>query len=165
MIDLIFHGLSLRKKTTEAYPQVIRSISASAASYLAIDSARSSESATISNKIQIHGVSEEFKVIPVAEVADIAEIQSRPSNVVADDVRKIGGLNAINRLAFNDNPKNSLELVTCNACNHFNPDTIGDGFGIGECYLGVKWTRQFDGRRPLYRYAERNCEKFSKLMN
>ena len=59
----------------------------------------------------------------------------------------------------------SLSIVSCNNCEHFTPDQIGDGAGIGNCDMGVKWTQEFDGRRLLYRYADRHCEKFSKLMS
>jgi hypothetical protein len=59
----------------------------------------------------------------------------------------------------------SLSIVSCNKCEHFTPDQIGDGAGIGHCDMGVKWTKEWCGRMPLYRYAERHCEKFSKLMS
>jgi len=56
-------------------------------------------------------------------------------------------------------------MVTCNTCEHFTPDIIGDGSGIGNCGLEVKWTQEFTGRMPLFRYSERHCQQFSKLMD
>ena len=61
--------------------------------------------------------------------------------------------------------QSNLEIVTCNACERFSPDKIGDGAGIGSCELGVKWTQEFNGRMPLFRYSERHCKQFSKLMD
>lgn len=56
--------------------------------------------------------------------------------------------------------------VTCNDCRLFIPDNIGDGVGIGRCELGVTWTTVFNRRKmPLYRYSERYCDKFIKLMS
>lgn len=55
-------------------------------------------------------------------------------------------------------------IVSCNKCEHFTPDQIGDGAGIGNCDMCVKWTQEFNGRRPLYRYSDRHCEKLGKLM-
>ncbi len=57
------------------------------------------------------------------------------------------------------------QIVTCNGCEHFIPDKIGDGAGIGGCGLGIKWTQEYNGRKPLFRYAERHCNDFSKLMS
>ncbi|KTD68880.1 hypothetical protein Lste_2038 [Legionella steelei] len=56
-------------------------------------------------------------------------------------------------------------IAICNDCEHFTVDIIGDGTGIGSCELGVKWTQEFTGRMPLYRYSERHCMQFSKLMD
>ncbi|AOW57833.1 TPA: hypothetical protein F8A23_08735 [Legionella pneumophila] len=56
-------------------------------------------------------------------------------------------------------------MVTCNSCNYFTVDIIGDGAGIGSCELGIKWTQEFNGRMPLFRYSERYCEQFNKLMD
>lgn len=61
--------------------------------------------------------------------------------------------------------QNSLSIVSCNKCEHFTPDQIGDGAGIGNCDMGVKWTKEWHGRMPLYRYTERHCEQFSKLIS
>lgn len=57
------------------------------------------------------------------------------------------------------------QIVTCNGCEHFTPDKIGDGAGIGNCSLGITWTQEYNGRRPLFRYSERHCSNFSKLMS
>ena len=167
MIDLISNGLALRKQITISLedPQEIRSMSARSISSLVRDSAESSESADRYNKNQDHSYCNKFKITSAAEVADLAETQSRQSTVIADDLRKNCGVSPAVNLALNSNPTNPLEMVTCNDCEHFNSDTIGDGFGIGDCGLGVKWTQEFDGRRPLYRYADRHCGKFSKLMS
>jgi hypothetical protein len=58
-----------------------------------------------------------------------------------------------------------FETVNCNNCEHFHPDTIGDGVGIDTCDVGIKWTQEFYGRMPLYRYADRHCKKYSKIGN
>lgn len=60
-------------------------------------------------------------------------------------------------------PAPGIEI--CSDCEHFIVDIIGDGTGIGSCKLGVKWTQEFTGRMPLYRYSERHCKQFSKLMD
>lgn len=162
MIDLISHGLTLRKQPTVLidHPQKIRSISASTVSCGVKESAKSAESA-IGGLIN-EGFNQDFfkKITTTAGNVDRADIQSVENILTADVMRKNCGLNV--NLSF---VSNQDLIVTCNACEHFTPDTIGDGFGIGECYLGVKWTQEFDGRRPLYRYADRHCEKFSKLMS
>lgn len=149
------------------YPQEIRSPSASVIPYCVKDSAGSAKSATIDNKNQNNNYCDDSKLEPVAEAADPAESHSRQCNFIADDLRKNCGLSPVSTLGFNGNPKSSLAtaVVTCNACERFTSDKVGDGAGIGECYLGVKWTQEFNGRKPLYRYAERHCERFSKLMN
>ena len=164
MIDLISHGLALRKHLTislKVNPQEIRNISAGEIHELAKESATSSESATINIKNRDHNYCNDYQVVSAAETADLAEGQSRQGNVIADDSRKYCGLNTARVLTFNSNPNNLLEVVSCNSCAHFSPDKIGDGIGIGDCSLNVKWTQEFDGRRPLYRYAERHCEKYS----
>jgi hypothetical protein len=56
-------------------------------------------------------------------------------------------------------------MVACDACEHFTPDQIGDGGGIGTCGVQIKSTQEINGRMPLYRYAHRHCDKFSKLMS
>lgn len=56
-----------------------------------------------------------------------------------------------------------LKHITCNECSNFLPDSIGDGAGIGSCAVGVIWTEDSRGRSPLYRYAERRCDLFSRL--
>lgn len=49
--------------------------------------------------------------------------------------------------------------VTCGACEHFRPDTIGDGTGIGTCSSNA-WK---PGRGPcLYPRAKRFCEEFKQ---
>lgn len=54
--------------------------------------------------------------------------------------------------------------LTCDVCKYFTPDTIGDGAGIGHCDLGIIWTQSPNGRVPLYRYTDRYCKQFTKLM-
>lgn len=51
-------------------------------------------------------------------------------------------------------------IVTCNTCEHFTPDKIGDGGGIGSCALGVESTQEVSGKMPLFRYSKRHCDKF-----
>ena len=58
-----------------------------------------------------------------------------------------------------------LEMVACNNCVRFTPDKIGDGVGIGNCDLDIKWTQEFTGRMPLFRYSERHCKQFNQLMD
>lgn len=53
-------------------------------------------------------------------------------------------------------------IVNCDSCEHFQTDKIGDGTGIGKCNASIKWTEEFHGRMPLYRYANRSCDKFKK---
>ena len=52
-------------------------------------------------------------------------------------------------------------MVTCDTCEYFTPDIIGDGAGIGRCGRGIIWTEVLNRRTPLYRYADRYCEKYS----
>jgi hypothetical protein len=54
--------------------------------------------------------------------------------------------------------------VTCDQCINFNPDQIGDGAGIGSCKIGIEWTQEINGHMPLYRYAHRHCDQFTKLL-
>lgn len=54
-------------------------------------------------------------------------------------------------------------VITCNKCEHFTPDVIGDGGGIGNCERHVQSTQELNGLLPLFRYAKRHCNKFSKL--
>lgn len=56
-------------------------------------------------------------------------------------------------------------IAICNDCEHFTMDNIGDGTGIGNCELGIKWTQEFSGRMPLFRDSERHCKQFTKLMD
>lgn len=53
--------------------------------------------------------------------------------------------------------------VTCNDCKYFIPDQVGDGAGIGHCTIGLQYTQELNGHRPLYRYADRCCDRFSLL--
>ena len=62
------------------------------------------------------------------------------------------------------NLANPQKQVSCSSCLHFTPDHVGSGTGIGICHLGVIWTHENNGRMPLYRYADRHCEKYSKPM-
>lgn len=75
--------------------------------------------------------------------------------------------------SYNDNIKKSIHcsnrkipsgLIVCDNCEHFIPDSIGDGAGIGKCEHGIEWTQEYNGRVPLFRYVSRHCPKFSKLM-
>jgi hypothetical protein len=51
------------------------------------------------------------------------------------------------------------KVVTCGACEHFRPDKIGDGSGIGSCAANA-WT---PGRgMPLYPMAKRLCNDFKQ---
>jgi len=152
MIDLISHGLALRKKLTiasESCPQITRSLSAGDSQHLTRDSATSAESASLGKKSISSSYHDDFNGMGAAEVADPAECQPGRASIIAESSRKSCGLKA----------------VACNDCKYFTPDSIGDGAGIGDCALGVKWTQEYNGRRPLFRYAERDCSSFSKLMN
>lgn len=54
------------------------------------------------------------------------------------------------------------DLVACDKCNHFMPDQVGDGSGIGQCDLRIGWTKSPRGKIPLFRYAKRFCSKFTR---
>lgn len=58
--------------------------------------------------------------------------------------------------------KDSAFRMICSMCQHFTPDSIGDGAGVGTCEYGIVWTRKLNERIPLYRYADRDCDKFIK---
>jgi hypothetical protein len=60
------------------------------------------------------------------------------------------------------NSATAIKRVKCNECEHFLPDNIGDGAGIGTCKLGISFTQEVRGRLALYRHAERRCASFSK---
>ena len=153
MIDLISHGFSLRKKiliAIEYYPQIIRSSSAGPLPYKQGISASSAESASIDKKNHKninYDNQGEFKLCHAAEIAEVADSQLTTSFSIEDKVRKDCG------------------LVACNDCMHFTPDTIGDGVGIGNCNLRIKWTSEVNGKMPLYRYATRNCASFNESTN
>ncbi len=53
-------------------------------------------------------------------------------------------------------------MVTCSQCENFTPDKVGDGTGIGLCSLGLQYTEELHGHKPLYRYADRRCDKFKQ---
>ena len=176
MLDLIANGFALRKKLPIVNPQEIRSVSATDTPCLTRGPAISAESALASNENQYTNYYIESNANSTADCADPAETQSRKEIPVADNMRNNCGLETernktnhvipLTQLNPNDRIQcSSLEIVACDNCEHFTPDRIGDGAGIGDCYLGLKWTQEFDGRRPLYRYADRHCEKFSKLMS
>lgn len=65
-------------------------------------------------------------------------------------------------LTLSDNRKGT---VICDACEHFTPDKIGSGAGIGVCGLGIKLTYDNKEMIPLFRYAKRYCKDFSRLMS
>jgi len=152
MIDLIAHGLSLRIKTgasVTSSPQWIRDISAGENQHLTRDSAISAESASIDKKAINQSYYADLRDIGVADIADVAEYQPGPAYVTAETSRESCG----------------LEAVACDACKYFTPDSIGDGAGIGDCAFGVKCTKEYNERRPLYRYAKRHCSSFSTTMS
>lgn len=60
--------------------------------------------------------------------------------------------------------KKQLVQVKCIDCEHFAPDKIGDGGGIGSCGVGITWTQQVHGRMPLYPNVLSYCLHFSKLI-
>jgi len=82
---------------------------------------------------------------------------------VAPPLEPILKIRPQNSVSIGEQP--NFKIVTCNTCELFTPDEIGDGAGIGDCALGIKWTQEYNGRRPLFRYAERHCVQFSKLMD
>lgn len=59
----------------------------------------------------------------------------------------------------------SSERVSCNDCEYFSPDNLDNVTGIGTCELGIIWTQEYNGQKPLYRYAKRHCGRFSKLIS
>jgi hypothetical protein len=56
-------------------------------------------------------------------------------------------------------PQNATK-VFCAACQHFKPDIIGDGTGIGTCLTGHK--PRSGNEPPLYPQAKRYCSGFTK---
>lgn len=64
------------------------------------------------------------------------------------------------RLDCGDN----VSLCSCDRCEYFTPDPVGDGAGIGQCKKGIEWTQEPSGRLALFRYAYRYCRVFSKLI-
>lgn len=166
MIDLISHGLDLRRKliiSSEENPQIIRNVSARSNPYLSIDSAISSESAAGSKNTLIDGAEEVLKITTDANLAYIAEQQTIQGDAIADELRSDCGLDK--SIPVNKVPINLLKTVSCNDCEHFSPDQIGDGTGIGSCDLGIRSTKIAGYiTMPLYRYSDRYCDKFSKLI-
>ena len=61
----------------------------------------------------------------------------------------------------------SESLVCCADCQHFQPDTVGDGTGIGDCTINAPSTRLDELARPnersLYPNAERHCHQFTEV--
>jgi len=152
MIDLIAQGLTLKKRliiTPDTRPQAIRNDSASENQHATMISAISAESASASKEGIDNSYHNEFKSVGCAEVADLAGRQLRRASSVAESLRKHCG----------------LQTVACNDCKYFTPDSIGDGVGIGDCALGVTWTQEYNGRKPLFRYAKRHCSSFSLAMS
>lgn len=142
--------------------ETIRNVSAEPMPYQPTDSARSAESEAMPKNNLEYGSENEPKVVAVADSADLAERQSRQPHTIADDLRKNCGLNTT---TINKPPKDSLKMVVCNDCEHFFPDEIGDGIGIGSCALGIRSTKIAGYiTMPLYRYSDRYCDKFNKLM-
>jgi hypothetical protein len=56
-------------------------------------------------------------------------------------------------------PANAV-WVRCANCQHFQPDTIGDGTGIGNCLTGHK--PRGGNEPPLYPRARRYCASFKQ---
>ena len=171
MIDLIAAGLALRERLIVSLnPHAIRNDSATDPPYSESTSAISAESAEIIYQKQLNDPNQDrsikgqiFEIARSAEIADIAENHASRESLTAELMRNDCGLST----AFSSisSQLDILKFISCDLCEHFSPDDIGDGAGIGTCKLGIKWTQEYNGRKPLYRYADRHCEKFSKLMS
>ena len=175
MIDLIAKGFALRKKLSVANPQLFRSVSAIDTPYRATVPAISAESAISSKENNNNHYSIKSKNNSTADCAYLAETQSGQEIAVAGNVRdgcgssstenKINNAPSLAKFNSTDSTQRSSSvIVACDNCEQFTPDKIGDGAGIGDCGLGIKWTQEYNGRRPLFRYSERHCNDFSKLM-
>lgn len=166
MLDLIGEGLALRQKLKNlsvSNSQAISNESADTPSWLLKISAAFAESATLTNKNIIGGDENKPTEEVFAEIADLAAYQTSEANDIADSLRKNCELNIAHVLMFNEIVHTSCKLIICNACEYFTADPVGDGAGIGHCAFGIEWTEEFNGRKPLFRYAERHCDKFRKL--
>jgi hypothetical protein len=79
----------------------------------------------------------------------------------AVDLLRIGSDDVLEPVIEYDEPdaEPDTEQVTCGDCEHFQPDKIGDGSGIGSCQAGA-WT---PGRGLcLYPNAKRFCNDFKQ---
>ncbi|CAL7962692.1 hypothetical protein GAMM_40017 [Gammaproteobacteria bacterium] len=55
--------------------------------------------------------------------------------------------------------KTQTAMVRCCDCGFFDPDTIGNGTGIGTCLKDDIWQEQYNSYPP-YPYILRNCKGF-----
>ena len=88
-------------------------------------------------------------------------IEASPSLLITEKVKAFIRSNKTLLVAALRN-NHSTELVMCNDCINFIADKIGNGSGIGDCSLNIKWTQEVKGRMPLFRYAERHCCNFKR---
>lgn len=168
MIDLIANGLALQnmkqKVATNSDPQPIRNPCAedkcdvfnkpAQSAYSAKEKLLSKENVSIISKY------DNALTNDTADYAEYADHQFSTSYPFADSLRKTCGLDSFD--FEGEHSQKSLELIQCNKCKHFMPDTIGDGSGIGQCVMNIKWTSSSHGKMPLYRYADRYCVQYQQ---
>ena len=52
-------------------------------------------------------------------------------------------------------------FLICNEKSIAGARLLGDrDISKGDCAVGIKWTQQVGGRKPLYGYAERHCIQY-----
>lgn len=93
----------------------------------------------------------------------------RPNSFLGTTLTVSGGDRAVDDIE-STSADSQLELVSCATCCHFQPDTIGDGSGIGDCAIDAPATRWqppskqnpggFLDEVSLYPNAERYCSQF-----
>lgn len=169
MIDLIANGLALQSKKQKVAviydPQPIRNPCAEDKCDAHNKPAQSAYSAKrkhlLNENVLIIDKPDNALTHDTADYAEYADHQSSTTSPFADSLQKICGLDDFD-FAGENSPK-SLDLIQCNICNHFMPDTIGDGSGIGHCTMNIKWTSSSHGKMPLYRYADRYCVQYQQI--
>lgn len=92
------------------------------------------------------------------------DIEVSPRSLITEKMRKFIRDNKLLLVAALQNVQ-ATQVVVCNDCVNFSPDTLGSGAGIGTCNFGIQQTQSGCGYMPLYRYANRRCDRFCKLIS